>query len=90
MNSTWMQIIADVSGCTVQKPQYSIGASYGDALISAIGSGAISDFQALKQIIKLEKSYSPDPDTYGDLQNQETAVSKAFIRITKEFMHTLS
>lgn len=89
MNSTWMQIIADVSGCIVQKPQYSIGASYGDALISAIGSGAISDFQALKQIIKLEKSYSPDPDTYGIYKIRKQQFQKLY-QDNKEFMHTLS
>lgn len=89
LNSTWMQIIADVSGCTVQKPQYSIGASYGDALISAIGSGAISDFQALKQIIKLEKSYSPDPDTYGIYKIRKQQFQKLY-QDNKEFMHTLS
>lgn len=60
-NDTWLQIIADVTGHSVQVPKYSIGASYGDALIAAIGVGAIADFSQLKKMIKADKEFRPDP-----------------------------
>ena len=59
-NDTWLQIIADVTGYPVQVPKYSIGASYGDALIAAIGVGAVADFSQLKDLIKTGRDFLPD------------------------------
>lgn len=59
-NDTWLQIIADVTGYPVQVPKYSIGASYGDALIAAIGVGAVADFSQLKDLIKTGREFLPD------------------------------
>lgn len=60
-NATWLQIIADVTGCPVRTPKYPIGASYGDALIAAIGTGAIADFSQLKRLIEMGETFFPNP-----------------------------
>ena len=44
----------------MQVPKYSIGASYGDALIAAIGVGAVADFSQLKNLIKTGREFLPD------------------------------
>ena len=38
----WTQIVSDVTGRTQQLPAQTIGASYGDALMAAIGTGQVS------------------------------------------------
>jgi xylulokinase len=38
----WTQIVSDVTGRTQQLPAQTIGASYGDALMGAIGTGQVS------------------------------------------------
>lgn len=37
----WTQIVSDVTGIRQQVPEQTIGASYGDALLAAIGSGLV-------------------------------------------------
>ena len=37
----WTQIVSDVTGREQQIPQQTIGASYGDALLAAIGTGLV-------------------------------------------------
>lgn len=61
-NKLWLQIIADITGIPVKKPLVTIGASYGDALIAAVGTGFISDFSALTPYITIEKTYHPNKD----------------------------
>lgn len=38
----WTQIVSDVTGITQSIPDEAVGASYGDALLAAIGTGAVS------------------------------------------------
>ena len=37
----WLQIVSDVTGVTQEVPEQTIGASYGDALLAAIGVGLV-------------------------------------------------
>ena len=37
----WTQIVSDVTGRQQEVPEQTIGASYGDALMAAIGSGLV-------------------------------------------------
>ncbi|MDR1137882.1 MAG: FGGY-family carbohydrate kinase [Synergistaceae bacterium] len=62
-NPLWMQILADVSGKSIQTPAVNAGASYGDALIATIASGHNKNFSALKGIIRYETAYKPDMET---------------------------
>lgn len=61
-NKLWLQIIADITGIPVKKPLVTIGASYGDALIAAVGTGHISDFSALAPYIVIENIYYPNQE----------------------------
>jgi xylulokinase len=56
----WTQIVSDVVGRPQVVPKQTVGASYGDALLAAIGSGLVppdTDWAAVGQIVQ------PDPDT---------------------------
>lgn len=63
-NRLWMQMIADITGVPVAIAQETAGASYGDALMAAIGAGHVKDFKALKEWIRLETILLPDRKVY--------------------------
>ncbi len=55
----WVQIVADVTGHVQTVPEVTIGAAYGDALLSAVGAGAAdpaTDWTQVREIIE------PDPE----------------------------
>jgi xylulokinase len=82
----WTQIVSDVTGREQEVPQQTIGASYGDALMSAIGSGLASagtDWSRAGHVI------SPDPSVkplYDELFGQYSAMYPA----TREQVHVLA
>jgi xylulokinase len=79
----WMQIIADVTGKkveTVYNPQEAGG--IGIAMAAAVGLGIYKDFDALKNVVSVDRTFIPQPknrpiydllyssfrDLYGDLR----------------------
>jgi xylulokinase len=82
----WTQIVSDVTGRTQDVPEQTIGASYGDALLSAIGIGLV---RPETNWAKVGHQVQPNPqtrelydelfETYGDLYPA-----------TKRHVHTLA
>lgn len=58
-NRIWMQMIADITGIPVAIAGETAGASYGDALMAAIGSGCYENFASLKNVIRIETLLEP-------------------------------
>jgi xylulokinase len=59
-SDAWLQIIADVTGKRVEKvasPQEA--GAVGAALVAAIGLGVYPDFQALKEVIQVARTFEP-------------------------------
>ncbi|MCI9634317.1 MAG: FGGY-family carbohydrate kinase [Ruminococcus sp.] len=88
-NPTWLQIIADITGKNVKTAEITIGASYGDAMIAAIGTGCIKDYGDLEQYIKSGQTYTPDEAAHRVYQPLKEMYTKLY-RETKETMHALS
>ena len=63
-NGPWMQIVADVLGKPVYVPAVTVGASYGDALMAAIGTGRLADFKEMKTMIRPDRIYQPYPERH--------------------------
>lgn len=70
----WTQIVSDVSGREQLMPQQTIGASYGVALLAAIGTGAVSadtDWARLAETVRPDVALRADYDrlfaAYGEL-----------------------
>jgi xylulokinase len=82
----WTQIVSDVTGRRQEVPQVTIGASYGDALLAAIGSGlvpAATDWTRPGRLIE------PDPaarDTYDTLFAHYTSLYPS----TRDQVHALA
>lgn len=59
----WLKIKADVMGVPVEVPQCSEAASLGAAILAGVGAKVFPDIsQAVKEAIKIKKSFHPEPD----------------------------
>jgi xylulokinase len=63
----WTQVVSDVTGLTQRIPAVTIGASYGDALLAAVGSGLVpSD----TDWTRVDREVTPNPaaaETYAEM-----------------------
>jgi xylulokinase len=82
----WTQIVSDVVGRPQVVPRQTVGASYGDALLAAIGSGLVppdTDWAAVGEIVRPDPStravYDKLFDVYGEMYGA-----------TKPLVHELS
>lgn len=87
-NSAWMQIVADVLGKPVVIPAVTVGASYGDALMAALGTGTLADFTQLKSMVRTERTYHPNPERHQAYQTLRE-VYDALYSATRELMYRL-
>ncbi len=87
-NPLWLQIIADVTGHTVCTADVTIGASYGDAMMSAIGVGCIKSYAELSNYIKPGAVLEPNPDNYKTYKHLKEIYGKLYSS-TKELMHNI-
>ncbi|MDL2219309.1 FGGY-family carbohydrate kinase [Ruminococcaceae bacterium OttesenSCG-928-O06] len=87
-NPVWMQMVADILGKPLSIPKVSIGASYGCALMAALGTGALASFDALAEVIQ------PGRVLHPNMENHETykkylAIYDELYPATKALMHRL-
>lgn len=82
----WLQIVSDVTGREQSLPRQAIGASYGDAHMAAIGTGAVSaetDWAVIKDTVE------PNPQT-AELYDELFDAYDALYPATRETMHRLA
>ncbi|WP_344410692.1 FGGY-family carbohydrate kinase, partial [Catellatospora methionotrophica] len=82
----WTQIVSDVTGREQLVPDQTIGASYGDALLAAIGAGLVT---ADTDWARAGSTVAPDPanrELYDELYRTYTQLYPA----TREHMHRLA
>jgi xylulokinase len=82
----WAQAVSDITGRVQQVPEQAIGASYGDALLAAIGVGLVSPETDWTRI---QREISPDPAT-RDLYDDLYATWCELYPATRDQVHRLS
>lgn len=87
-NHVWMQIVADVIGRPVCIPKVSIGASYGEALLAALGIGDLKSFSELSSVIEPDQVIMPNPENTKIYRKFVEIYDKLYLS-TKELMHLL-
>lgn len=88
-NKAWLQIIADVCGHTVKTAEITIGSSYGDAMIAAIGAGRFSDYGELSGYIKGGSEFVPNEENHKLYQGYLSMYERLY-EATKPLMHELT
>lgn len=59
-NAAWMQIICDMAGMPLTIPEPFQCSSYGDAMLAALGIGALESFAALRAALPQGRTLQPD------------------------------
>mgnify|MGYP002533412360 CR=1 FL=1 len=59
-NAAWMQIICDMAGMPLTIPELFQCSSYGDAMLAALGVGALESFAALRAALPQGRILQPD------------------------------
>ena len=87
-NPVWMQIVADVIGRPVCIPKVSIGASYGEALMAALGVGDLKDFHELSSVIEPDRVILPNEENTKIYRKYCDIYDKLYTA-NKDLMHLL-
>jgi len=78
-NATWMQIVSDVTGKSISVPAIGIGASYGDAMMAAVGTGCWSGFEELARKVRPGITFEPNMGTTWHTRDSRPS-SMSYIR----------
>jgi len=84
----WTQIVSDVTGLSQQVPRETIGASYGDAMLAATASGAVTE-AATRDWNPVDHVVEPDPAT-GELYAQRFLSYRELYASTRTVVKTLA
>lgn len=86
---TWVQLLADITGVTMERMHGGVEAPVGDAFLAGVATGVFSDFS---QIGKWTRSYSvicPDWRNH-ERYNRYFEIYKSFYQSVKSDMHALA
>ena len=88
-NRTWMQIDCDTCGMPIQIPECWQCCTFGDAMLAALGAGALDSFSALRQALPAGTVLQPD-ETAHRLYASRYPIFRDLYRSNREQMHALS
>lgn len=87
-NPEWMQILSDVTGRTLNTAEITIGASYGDTMLAAMGIGHFKDYSDIQEMIKVSKQYVPNLSNHEKYTYYQSIFDELYVR-NKDLMHLL-
>ena len=82
----WTQVVSDITGIAQALPRYTLGASYGDALLGAIAAGLATEATEWNPV---ERLVEPDPVRHDGYQSQY-ALYRRLYSDTLASVHELS
>lgn len=90
-NELWMQIVSDITGQELSTPAITIGASFGDALMAALGIKwlGFETFDSFLKFIKPGKTYKPNMDHHALYTDYQT-IYDALYPATRDLMAQIS
>ncbi len=87
-NPLWMQMMADITGKTIHTAGVTIGASYGDALMAAMGIKYFPSYAALAEIIKSGDTFTPNAERHEEYKKYQAIFDELYLA-TKDIVHRL-
>jgi xylulokinase len=88
-NATWMQIVSDVTGKSISVPAIGIGASYGDAMMAAVGTGCWNGFEELASKVRPGITFEPNMENHVTYKRFQ-AIFDELYPATRNLVHRLS
>jgi xylulokinase len=89
-NSTWLQIVSDVTGVPQMVPERAVGASYGDAFLAGLASGIVPDSSCLNNgWVRPQRVYEPNPALY-EMYSERYDIFRRLYETTKDDIHALA
>lgn len=85
-NPKWLHMISDITGCRIETTKVTIGASFGDAIMAAVGVGHIPNFKELKKIFQPGDVYEPDEKRHRQYRHYQEIFDRLYPS-TKKLMH---
>lgn len=95
-NARWMQAIANITQKKIiTSGQPKLAGAIGASVIAMVGSGAISGFESIHQIVEKRAEFEPDKSTFAvynklfaDYKNVYHSLKNAYIKANKERFNT--
>ena len=87
-NPQWLQIIADMLGREIQTPRVTVGAAYGDALLAALSTGAISNWEEMNKVVERDMIFRPNMANHKFYKTLYPVYCELYQK-TKDSMHLL-
>lgn len=87
-NLPWLQIIADITGQTINTARVTMGAAYGDALMAALGVGFYKSFADFAEVIQPGLSLQPDLQNHERYRPYRKIFDQLYLS-TKNLVHSL-
>ena len=87
-NPAWMQMVSDITGKPLSTAGITIGASFGDAMMAAMGIQYFDSFADLAKIIKKGETYTPDCSKNNDYKKYQEVFNELY-DATKDLMKKL-
>ena len=85
-SATWLQILADVWGCTVRRRSVVEEAnSLGAAITAGVGVGMFADFSIARQLSEVVGVFEPDSDRHAGYQASHRRFVDAYARLEPWF-----
>ncbi|MDI9484786.1 MAG: FGGY-family carbohydrate kinase [Bacillota bacterium] len=84
----WLQTVSDICGIKQTVPKVTFGASYGDAMLAALGVGIIDSPREIKKWIEVDYVTEPNPE-HRELYDRNKKHFAELYKLNKHIMHAL-
>jgi xylulokinase len=88
-NPLWIQMVSDITGKEIATAAVTIGASFGDAMMAAMGIGFFESFDEASKLIKKGKIYKPDRKNHEAYKGYQRIFDELYLR-NKDLMHAVN
>ena len=88
-NRTWMQIVCDMAGMELTVPEPFQCSAYGDAMLAALGCGALDSFAALRRALPPGTVFRPDAGVHR-LYAERYPIFRDLYLANRQRMHALA
>ena len=85
---TWLQAVSDITGIAQDLPRETVGAAYGDALLAAVGTGAMESLDAAAASMQVAERIEPDP-ALADFYDRRFAAYRELFNATRPVVLSL-